>query len=185
MREIDQALARAYARGATGWPPRPTALPSPRAPTSPCSDPGARRHPSEARLAWPETIRALEREHGDRFDRLADALIEARDRLGQKVLLFTSCHRAEGRTTLVLTLARALARRPGRTLLVDGDLERPDARPAARPPPEGRPGRRGRGRASPWPTRWSTPRTTTCTSSRCEARSPAPATSSPRPPGRA
>ena len=41
------------------------------------------------------------------------------------MFLFTSCHRAEGRTTLVLTLARALARRPGRTLLVDADLTGP------------------------------------------------------------
>jgi Mrp family chromosome partitioning ATPase len=67
----------------------------------------------------------LEREYGDRFSKLADALGEARERQGLRVLLFTSCHRAEGRTTLVLTLARALARRPGRTLLVDADLTGP------------------------------------------------------------
>ena len=78
-----------------------------------------------AALQWPATIRALEREHGDRFEKLADVIIEARDRQRLKVLLFTSCHRAEGRTTLVLTLARALARRPGRTLLVDADLTGP------------------------------------------------------------
>ena len=56
---------------------------------------------------------------------MADRLMEARDRQKLKVLLFTSCHRAEGRTTLVLTLARALARRPGRTVLVDADLTGP------------------------------------------------------------
>ena len=56
---------------------------------------------------------------------MADLLIEARSRRQIKVLLFTSCHRAEGRTTLVLTLARALARRNGRTLMVDGDLSGP------------------------------------------------------------
>src|SRR5204863_8975575 len=78
-----------------------------------------------ATLHWPETIRTLERQFGDRFARLADALIEARDQKRLKVLLFTSCHRAEGRTTLILTLARALARRPGRTLLVDADLTGP------------------------------------------------------------
>jgi protein-tyrosine kinase len=118
MREVDQALARAYApRGAAEPPSRP---PAPHFPieTPPCPD-------GSAALHWPETIRALEREHGDRFDRLADALIAARDDRGLKVLLFTSCHRAEGRTTLVLTVARALARRPGRTLLVDGDLTGP------------------------------------------------------------
>ena len=47
---------------------------------------------------------ALDREHGARFERLADFLGDARDRQHLRVLLFTSCHRAEGRTTLVLTL---------------------------------------------------------------------------------
>src|SRR5262249_37472574 len=54
-----------------------------------------------------------------------EALIQARDRRHLKILLFTSCHRAEGRTTLHLTLSRALARHPGRTLLVDADLTGP------------------------------------------------------------
>jgi Mrp family chromosome partitioning ATPase len=67
----------------------------------------------------------LEREHGARFERLADLLIETRASRHLKILLFTSCHRAEGRTTLVLTLARALGRRPVRTLVVDGDLTGP------------------------------------------------------------
>ena len=108
MREVDQALARAYARRGSDRPSGPHFA----VPDSPA-------------LAWPATVRALEREHGARFERLADVLIEARDRQHLKVLLFTSCHRAEGRTTLVLTLARALARRPGRTLLVDADLTGP------------------------------------------------------------
>jgi protein-tyrosine kinase len=112
MREVDQALARAYAqRGASeraGLPPAPHFT-----------------VPDGITLSWPATVRALEREHGGRFDRLAEILVEARDRQQQKVLLFTSCHRAEGRTTLVLTVARALARRPGRTLLVDADLTGP------------------------------------------------------------
>ena len=42
-----------------------------------------------------------------------------------KAILFTSCHRAEGRTTLVLTLARALSRHSLRTLIVDADLTGP------------------------------------------------------------
>lgn len=122
MGDIDQALARAYARRssiepATGTPPPPHFhLDAPAPPA------GASLSLS---LEWPQTVKALEREHGHRFDRLADALILARDRKQLKVLLFTSCHRAEGRTTLVLTLARALARRPGRTLLVDADLAGP------------------------------------------------------------
>jgi Mrp family chromosome partitioning ATPase len=80
---------------------------------------------ASAGLEWPETVLALERAHGARFDALAERLAQARERQSLKVLLFTSCHRAEGRTTLVLTLARALARRPGRTLLVDADLSGP------------------------------------------------------------
>jgi Mrp family chromosome partitioning ATPase len=78
-----------------------------------------------AELQWPGIVLVLEREWGQRFEQMAGRLIEARDRQHLKVLLFTSCHRAEGRTTLVLTLARALARRPGRTLLVDADLTGP------------------------------------------------------------
>jgi Mrp family chromosome partitioning ATPase len=67
----------------------------------------------------------MERQFGERFERLADTLLAVRDGQLLKVVLFTSCHRAEGRTTLVLTLARALARRPGRCLLVDADLTGP------------------------------------------------------------
>jgi Mrp family chromosome partitioning ATPase len=119
MGDIDQVLARAYARRGpaepTGTPPPPHFVVEDAAPAV----------EGVASLEWPPTVRALEREHGDRFDHLADALVEARDRQNLRVLLFTSCHRAEGRTTLVLTLARALARRPGRTLLVDADLAGP------------------------------------------------------------
>ena len=128
MGEIDQALARAYAqprerdRGLDRLPGEPSGPPAPHFPVAPGPEP---RGLAEASLRWPETVRALERAHGGRFEQLADAVIEARDRHRRKVLLFSSCHRAEGRTTLVLTLARALARRPGRTLLVDGDLTGP------------------------------------------------------------
>jgi Mrp family chromosome partitioning ATPase len=123
MREVDQALARAYAQ------PRATPAEGAAAPPPPhfalevASDLAARA--SGISLRWPETVRALERDHADRFARLADVLLDVRDRQHRKVLLFTSCHRAEGRTTLLLTLARALARRPGRTLLVDADLSGP------------------------------------------------------------
>jgi Mrp family chromosome partitioning ATPase len=135
MREVDDALARAYSQdgefdaGHSARAPRPPALPHHRsapgsgphfpvaATTEPATLPGT--------LDWPATVRALEREHGDRFASLAQFLVEARDERNLKVLLFTSCHRAEGRTTLVLTLARALARCAGRTLLVDADLTGP------------------------------------------------------------
>lgn len=138
MREVDQALARAYQRSAgdrAGVPPAPH-LPAravdgptvvdglaPRIEDRVEADPSSTN--GSIRLHWPSTIRTLERQYGDRFERLADTLTATRDRQHLKVLLFTSCHRAEGRTTLVLTLARALARRPGRTLLVDADLTGP------------------------------------------------------------
>jgi protein-tyrosine kinase len=119
MQDIDQALARVYARRADSneVPPIP---PAPHFVVEPL-----RETTSVSAVDWPATVKTLEREHGHRFRQLADALYEIRDTKGMKVLLFTSCHRAEGRTTLVLTLARALARRPGRLLLVDADLTGP------------------------------------------------------------
>src|SRR5271165_151999 len=163
MREVDDALSRAYAQRGAASPPSgvtPTPHWSSRTPeheaTSPSSGSEARsartastgrrtvtwhRHgesggePARAsqsidpaaiqELQWPGIVLVLEREWSHRFDQMADRLIESRDRQNIKVLLFTSCHRAEGRTTLVLTLARALARRPGRTVLVDADLTGP------------------------------------------------------------
>jgi protein-tyrosine kinase len=132
MREVDQALARVYAHRGSPSEHEPAARRPSRATASgphfsvastPTS--GTDLYTTTGTLRWPATVRALERAHGDRFDKLADYLIDARDNQRLKVLLFTSCHRAEGRTTLVLTLARALARRPGRTLLVDADLTGP------------------------------------------------------------
>jgi capsular exopolysaccharide synthesis family protein len=76
-------------------------------------------------LQWPAIVLTLERDWGDRFERMAQHLLVARQRQNLKVILFTSCHRAEGRTTLVLTLARALSRHPLRTLVVDADLTGP------------------------------------------------------------
>ena len=119
MRDLDQALARAYAGAPTGARSAATP-PGPHFPVEPAARPA-----DATTLAWPEMVLALERSHGDRFEALADGLLAAREAKRAKVLFFTSCHRSEGRTTLTLTLARALARRPGRTLLVDGDLGGP------------------------------------------------------------
>jgi len=127
MREVDQALARAYGRRSApehaDVPPAPhiaSANPSPSPPTVP-----AGYDLAPIAFQWPAMVLTLEREYGERFRRLADALAAARDSQCLKVLLFTSCHRAEGRSTLILTLARALARSTGRALLVDADLTGP------------------------------------------------------------
>lgn len=120
MADVDQALARAYARRgpsepAGGSPPAPHFTVEPAAPAD---------GPS-AVLEWPATVRALERQHGDRFDPMAAELLRVGRERGLRSILFTSCHRAEGRTTLLLTLARSLARTGGRILLVDSDLSGP------------------------------------------------------------
>ncbi|MFO0889712.1 MAG: CpsD/CapB family tyrosine-protein kinase [Isosphaeraceae bacterium] len=98
--------------------------PGPPAPAFPLA-PAADGRTFVGQLDWPELVLTLERQWAERFERMADRLVEARDRQRLKVLLFTSCHRAEGRTTLVLSMARTLARRPGRTLLIDADLTGP------------------------------------------------------------
>lgn len=141
MREVDEALARAYsqrergepARGvppAPHWPSRGSAQDTPLVPGhahAPDFGLGTEASPAGplAELQWPAVVLGLERDWGDRFERLAERLIEVRRRQNLRAILFTSCHRAEGRTTLVLTLARALARHPCRTVLVDADLAGP------------------------------------------------------------
>ncbi|MDR3619632.1 MAG: CpsD/CapB family tyrosine-protein kinase [Paludisphaera borealis] len=151
MKEVDEALSRAYsqrtqANSSTGVPPSPhwtSRKPgdSDRAPAArqDSSERGGRGrateplglpapglgHGSGIEIQWPDVVEELERAWGDRFESLADRLLEVRARRNLKVILFTSCHRAEGRTTLVLTLARVLARRPLKTLLVDADLSGP------------------------------------------------------------
>ncbi len=133
MVDIDQAFACAFARrgteGGSSIAPSPHLMRRKAGKTgvSPQFVVGT-GEPGQAafvRLEWSLTINVLECQHGDRFENLANLIMEARDRQRLKVLLFTSCHRAEGRTTLILTLARALARRSRQTLLVDGDLTSP------------------------------------------------------------
>jgi Mrp family chromosome partitioning ATPase len=143
MREVDEALERAFAQrdeddGPQAVPPPPhwpALAPAPRARRStphparpgPAFTPALATTPAgpSAQLQWPALVLILERQWGERFDDLAGSLIQARQRQNLRVLLFTSCHRAEGRTTLVLTLARALARHPCRTVIVEADLTGP------------------------------------------------------------
>jgi Mrp family chromosome partitioning ATPase len=126
MKEVDDALAHAYAQkipknALTRVPPAPH-LPI-RATLSTSTQ--QRRAIASLELHWPELILSLEQNWGARFERMAHLLIISQQQQGLKVFLFTSCHRAEGRTTLVLTLARALSRQPVRTLILDADLTGP------------------------------------------------------------
>lgn len=76
------------------------------------------------RFTWPRVCRRLMGKASTEFDRLADALMSANIR-GQRVLAVAACHRGEGATTLLLCVARRLAERGVRLVLVDADLSRP------------------------------------------------------------
>lgn len=123
MREVDQALARAFAQRVTSE--QATVPPAPHLHFPRAHPLDVNSHTTSQTVEWPPVVLSLEQLHGDRFATAADSLIQARDSDGRKVILFTSCHRAEGRTTLLLTLARALSRKSERTLLVDADLTGP------------------------------------------------------------
>jgi protein-tyrosine kinase len=129
MREVDEALARAFAKREQS-DPRTKVPPAPHWPVRAHNTafPPIQSLDKEAQsveLHWPAVVLTLEREWGDRFEKLARLMRTVQERQGFKAFLFTSCHRAEGRSTLVLTLARALAREPGNTLVVDADLTGP------------------------------------------------------------
>jgi Mrp family chromosome partitioning ATPase len=133
MKEVDAALERAYALREQVDRPR-VVPPAPHLSTRASRGSPASTHDlpvgnfdaaRTTELLWPAVVLTLERTWGDRFERMAQIVLKARREQNLKVLLFTSCHRAEGRTTLMLTLARALARHPESTVLVDGDLTGP------------------------------------------------------------
>jgi Mrp family chromosome partitioning ATPase len=76
------------------------------------------------RFSWPKVCRRLMARAAEEWDRLADAMLTANAR-GQKVLAFAGCRRGEGATTLLLCVARRLAERGIKAVLVDADLDRP------------------------------------------------------------
>ncbi len=126
MQEVDRALERLYAgqnrvdRSAPPTPPRPHLTMSQPAPGS-----GSGSGSVEWAATWPSTVITLEQQHGSRFESMAASLFSGHPEQHDKVVLFTSCNRAEGRSTLVLTLARVLGRQPGKMLLIDADLTAP------------------------------------------------------------
>ena len=76
------------------------------------------------RFHWPRKVEVLIAAAGGDFAAFAEEL-EDRSRAGRKTLLVTGTERGEGRTTLVLALARLAANRGLRTVVVDLDLHSP------------------------------------------------------------
>lgn len=76
------------------------------------------------RAAWPEACGdLLLRARGD-WDRFAEQLIERMGQ-GQKCIALSSLARGEGRTTVALALAKHVASRGLRPVIVDADMENP------------------------------------------------------------
>jgi len=75
-------------------------------------------------FAWPSGCTRLRMVAGDQIDRLADALV-AGLRQGQRVVAMSGCRRGDGCTTLLLCVARRLAERGMKIVLVDADFDNP------------------------------------------------------------
>lgn len=123
MLDLDEALKRLRSR-----PPHDAAgTPSPHIlvePRKPLHEP-IPAHPPTTHWNWPETVLHLEQTYRQRFEKLARHIEQSALQDHKRIILFTSCFRAEGRTTLLLTLARILKDLTLRTALVDADLVGP------------------------------------------------------------
>jgi Mrp family chromosome partitioning ATPase len=76
------------------------------------------------RFSWPKVCRRLIARASDEFDRLAEALAEAKAK-GQQVVAIGGYRPGDGATTLLLCAARRLAERGIKSVLVDADPARP------------------------------------------------------------
>lgn len=113
-------------------PTRPLAseLPQPKVALSTFS--GALTYPQSVRarnevdrVRWPAECGALSRDTSIDWNWFVDHLVMHMG-LGQKCIALTSLERGVGRTTVCLTLARKLAARGLRPLVVDADCQQPD-----------------------------------------------------------
>lgn len=75
------------------------------------------------RFAWPRIIELLIAAAGSEFAQLTDELLATRGQ--RKVLAISGSHRGEGRTTLLVALARLLCNRGWKLALVDADFNSP------------------------------------------------------------
>lgn len=76
-------------------------------------------------FAWPSGCARLGVEAGDPLERVADELTAGLTR-GQSVVAMSGCRRGEGCTTLLLGIARRLARTGLKVAVVDADFDRPE-----------------------------------------------------------
>jgi Mrp family chromosome partitioning ATPase len=73
---------------------------------------------------WPEICEQLLEQAGEAFGHWANQLI-AEARSGRRLIMLSGATRGEGRTTALLCLARTLAQRGARTVVVDADFQKP------------------------------------------------------------
>ncbi len=120
VREVDDALAKAFS---ARWsaPSKQSHGQGPHFAVEP--QPGAEHEASS--WAWPDLVDVLEAQHGQQFRSMAARIWEISAQRGVKVLLFTSAHRAEGRTTFALLVAKFLAAGDRRVVLLDADFQAP------------------------------------------------------------
>jgi Mrp family chromosome partitioning ATPase len=114
MSTLNRAFIKAYQRDS--GPPQPHV-----------SFPKAAESPSiriRQQIVWSETCNLLFATAADRLAALAAELVDF-SLLGPKTLLVTGLRRGEGRTTLLLALARHWSNQGRKTLLVDADCQRP------------------------------------------------------------
>jgi len=76
------------------------------------------------RLSWPQVCGRMARLAGDQLDGLGEAFLAASAR-GQKILALAGYRPGEGCTTLLLSVARRLAERGKKVVVVDADLGEP------------------------------------------------------------
>jgi Mrp family chromosome partitioning ATPase len=74
---------------------------------------------------WPTAVSALVERSGPALGSFAAQLM-AQAGTGEKVLALSGGGRGEGRTSVILAVARQIAERGGRVVIVDADFEKPD-----------------------------------------------------------
>jgi Mrp family chromosome partitioning ATPase len=77
-----------------------------------------------ASFQWPSVCRALSRQCGSELARVTDLLV-THSEAGRSVIGVTSLNRSDGATTASLCLAKRLAERQRRTILVDANFKHP------------------------------------------------------------